>query len=132
MILLLIAAAVLQNVTLSGNIFAFALAVFLTLTSLFSFGILLSCLCSNVKQATGIGFTILIPMIFLSGATMPLSAFPDAMSGVANLVPLRYAVVMLQNTFLGKPFSDSIVPMLVLASITVVCTVLSFVLFKWE
>ncbi len=130
--ILFIAGSVLYDVTLTGNIFAFGFSLILSILAMFSLGFLLSCLCSGVKQITGIGFAILVPMIFLSGATMPMGAFPDVMQNISKFVPLTYCVEFMQNMFLGKPISDNVTSIIVLCGITVVCTFLSFKLFKWE
>lgn len=115
-----------------GNFFAFALSLIMSITAIFSLGFLLSCVCKSVKQISTIGFAILIPMIFLSGATMPLGAFPEAMQNISKAIPLTYCVAFMQNTFLGKPFADSLTSIIVLLGITLVSTLLSFKFFKWE
>lgn len=132
-LLLFLYALIVYDVTLAGNFFAFIFSLLLSVAAMFSLGFLLSCLCRNVKQITAIGFAILIPMLFLSGATMPLGAFPDVMESVSKAVPLTYCVDFMKNTFNAVvPFGDNWLSIVVLTGITAVCTTLSLVFFKWE
>ena len=133
MLLLFAYAQIMFGVHVQGNIFEFIFAVTLSVVAMFSIGFLLSCLCKSVRQVTAIGFTILIPVAFLSGTTMPMGAFPDAMGTVSRAIPLTYAVDLMRNTFTGVvPFSDNLLSIAVLSAITVGCSLLSFVFFKWE
>ncbi len=130
--ILMFLAGLIFGLKMHGNFFAFALAVLMSVSAMFSLGFLLSCVTKSIKQITAIGFSILIPVIFLSGATMPLGAFPDAMQNVSKAIPLTYCVEFMQNTFLGKPFADNWISIAVLLGITVISTVLSLKFFKWE
>ncbi|MCL1997424.1 MAG: ABC transporter permease, partial [Turicibacter sp.] len=90
-------------------------------------------LCKSVKQVTAIGFAILIPVAFLSGTTMPMGAFPEAMGTISQFVPLTYAVELMRNTFTGSvPFAENGFYIGVLAGIAVVCWGVSLVVFRWE
>lgn len=133
MILLFSYAWIMFDVRLQGGFFEFTFAVIISVLSMFSLGFLLSCMCKTVKGVTGIGFAILIPLAFLSGTTMPLGAFPDAIGTVSNLVPLTHAVELMRNTFTGTvSFIDNMLHIGVLSGIFIVCTILSFLLFRWE
>ena len=133
MALLLTYAFVVFDVSLVGGFWGFAAAVALSVVSMFSIGFLLSCLCKSVKQVTAIGFAILIPVAFLSGTTMPMGAFPEAMGTISQFVPLTYAVELMRNTFTGSvPFAENGLYIGVLAGIAVVCWGLSLVVFRWE
>jgi ABC-type polysaccharide/polyol phosphate export permease len=64
---------------------------------------------------------------------MPIGAFPDAMENISKAVPLTYCVDFMRNTFTGTvPFADNAVNIAVLAGITLVCCLLSWVFFRWE
>ena len=133
MALLFLYAQLMFGVHLQGNVFAFSFAVMLSVVAMFSIGFLLACLCKNLKQVTAIGFTILVPMTFLSGTTMPMGAFPDAMENISRFVPLSHCVELMRNTFTGtSTLGDNLFAIIVLSVITVICCALSFVLFKWE
>lgn len=121
------------DVILQGSLASFLLSLALSVAAVFSIGFLLSCVCKSVKQVTAIGFTLLVPMLFLSGTTMPMGAFPDVMGIISKAIPLTYCVELMKNTFNGiKPIADCMPEIMVLSGITVVCTLLSFVFFKWE
>lgn len=132
-ILLFAYAYIRYDVILQGSIMSFLLSLFLSLSAMFSIGFLLSCICKSVKQVTAIGFTLLVPMLFLSGTTMPMGAFPDIMGKISKAIPLTYCVEFMKNTYNGiTSLSDCLPEIIVLSSITVLCTLLSFIFFKWE
>ncbi len=131
--MLFLYAFLVYDVRIQGNFFAFLFSVALSFAAMFSLGFLLSCLCKNVKQIMAIGFAFLIPMLFLSGATMPLGAFPDVMGKISKAMPLTYAVDFMKNTFNAlNSFGDNWLNIVVLSAITIVSAGLSFVFFKWE
>lgn len=132
-ILLFAYAYIRYDVYPQGNLASFLLALCLSIAATFSIGFLLSCVCKSVKQVTAIGFTLLVPMLFLSGTTMPMGAFPDAMGKISKAIPLTYCVEFMKTTFNGTaPLGDCMTEIVVLSGITVVCAILSFVFFRWE
>jgi ABC-2 type transport system permease protein len=133
MVLLFAYAFFVYGVKLQGNFFSFFLATFLSITAMFSLGFFISCICKTLKQATAIGFVLLIPMLFLSGATMPMGAFPSIMENISKAFPLTHCVELMKSTFNGtSKLVDSWVNIVVLSSITIVLTGLSIKLFSWE
>jgi ABC-2 type transport system permease protein len=133
MVLLLAYAYFRYDVKLQGNFASFLLSLVLSLSAMFSFGFLLSCLCKNSKQVNAVGFTLLVPMLFLSGATMPMGAFPDVMGKISKAIPLTYCVEFMKATFTGTAtLGECGLEIAVLAGITLICTILSLVTFRFE
>lgn len=74
---------------------------------------------------------VYFPMIFLSGATIPLQIFPDAMKTIAAALPATYAVELLQHAWLDGA-TDVALDLGVLAGVVVLGTATASRLFRWE
>ena len=69
-------------------------------------------------------------MLFLSGATMPDMLFPDTLKRVSGLLPMSYAVDLMQGVFAGDAFPLHAKEMLVLGGVTVICTAVGAALYR--
>jgi ABC-2 type transport system permease protein len=68
--------------------------------------------------------------MILSGAGPPREVMTEAMHYVADITPLRYVILLLQDPWLG--FGWDTKSMLIVLGITVVAAILSLRFFKWE
>jgi ABC-2 type transport system permease protein len=127
----LVAKAV-YNVHFFGNFVYFVLALLLSIICIFSIGMLIGSVSSNVKQANTISYCIFFPMLFLSGATVPIELFPDNVKKVAEFIPLTYIVEMLKGVWLNQTGINYFKDIIILLIITIVCTLIAIKLFKWE
>ena len=115
------------------HIFQFTLSFMLAAFAMFSIGVSLNILAKNLQHAMAMNFIIFYPMLFLSGATIPLSVMPESMQAASDYIPLKYVVVLLQNAWLGDLFTvSSIKPTIVLTVLSVVTVFASTKLFKWD
>lgn len=130
--LLVIISYLVFHFKLLGSIFLVILFMILIICSIFSIGLIIASLFRSAKTATTVAMMIYFPMIFLSGATMPLELMPSTIQKIANVLPLTHAVNVLKGAWLNKPFSDYSTSFIVLVAIFIVCSVLSVKLFKWE
>jgi ABC-2 type transport system permease protein len=71
-------------------------------------------------------------MLGLSGLFVPIAALPPALQAVARLLPLTYAVSLLQGIWRAEPWSAHLGDIGALAIVCGVCTALSARLFRWE
>jgi len=110
---------------------AFILAFLLSIFSIFSFGFLIASIAPNAHAAGAIANLVYFPMLFLTGATIPLEIMPKIMVKISKILPLTYAVDLLKNTWLGSDTSY-LLNILVLVSILIVSLVVSLFTFKWE
>ena len=79
-----------------------------------------------------IGMVALYPMIFLSGAAIPLEILPDSVQTISNFLPLTYVVRLLRGLWFGEAWGSLAVETGVLAAVLVVCTAISVRFFRWE
>jgi len=110
---------------------SFILSLLLSIFSIFSFGFLIASVAPNAHAATAIANLVYFPMLFLTGATIPLEVMPEIMVKISKILPLTYAVDLLKNTWLGNKVSY-LQDVLVLVSILIVSLVVSLFTFKWE
>lgn len=130
--LLIVISLIAFNFELIGSVLIVMLLTILVVCSIFSIGLLIASIFKSSKTATTIAMMLYFPMIFLSGATMPIELMPDTVQKWANVLPLTHAVKVLKSAWLNKPFSDYSISFIVLISIFIVCSLLSVKCFKWE
>ncbi len=115
-----------------GNLFYFILALLLSMLSIFSIGFLIAAVVPNSNAAIGVAYLVYFPMLFLSGATIPLQIMPPAVKAISQFLPLTYCVDLLQGVWTEASPSGLLNPILVLMMVGAVCTVLSVRFFRWE
>lgn len=72
------------------------------------------------------------PMMFLSGATIPLEAYPDILQKISIFVPLTYVVKVLRDGWNGTLFtSGAMVDVGVLIGILIFSTIIGLKYFHW-
>ena len=113
-------------------IFGFTMALLISTWSILSIGFLIASLVPTARFAQPVGAAILYPMIALCGLFVPLQSLPPALQAVARLLPLTYAVSLLQGIWQGEAWSAHIGDVSALVVVFVICTGLSAKVFRWE
>ncbi|HEY76016.1 MAG TPA: ABC transporter permease [Thermoflexia bacterium] len=106
--------------------FALASASFLTT------GYLIASLAPTARVAQVVGMIVFYPMIFLSGATIPLQVLPETVQNVARFIPLTYAVRLLQGLWFGDPWGDHLREVAALTGLLVVGGIAAARTFRWS
>jgi ABC-2 type transport system permease protein len=104
----------------------------LSMVSTFSLGFIIASLAPTVRTAETVGMAIYFPMIFLSGATIPIQTFPDGLRKGAQLLPMTHIVALLQGVWFGGKIPDHLVNIAVITGLAVVGVIVSAATFKWE
>jgi ABC-2 type transport system permease protein len=112
--------------------FSFTIALLISTWSILSIGFLIASIVPTARFAQPIGAIILYPMIAVSGLFVPVESLPPALRAVARVVPLSYAVSLLEGIWRGDAWSAHIGDVAALAVVFVVCTALSAKVFRWE
>lgn len=131
-LILIIVGKLVFHLQFFGNIFYFFVAYLLSMVCIFSIGFLIAAIAPNNRAASAIAFLLYFPMLFLSGATMPLQMMPDFIIHVSRFIPLTYCVEILQGTWMGGQLGMYGNAILIVAAISIVCTGISIKLFRWE
>jgi ABC-2 type transport system permease protein len=111
---------------------SFAIALLISTWSILSIGFVIASIVPTARFAQPIGAIILYPMIAVSGLFMPVESLPPALHAVARVVPLTYAVSLLEGIWRGDAWSAHMGDVAGLAVVFVVCTALSAKVFRWE
>ncbi|MFS0862720.1 ABC transporter permease [Fredinandcohnia sp. 179-A 10B2 NHS] len=117
---------------LTGHAFEFFIALTLCSITFFSIGFVVSSLTKRMQTALGIAMISMYPMMFLSGATLPIETYPEFLQKLAAFVPLTYVVNVLRDGWNGTLFtSDSLLDISILAGIFLVSAVIGIKYFRW-
>ena len=113
-------------------LFGFAMALLISTWSILSIGFLIASIVPTARFAQPIGAAILYPMLALCGLFVPLESLSPALRAAARLLPLTYAVSLLQGIWKGETWSAHIGDVAGLVVVFVICTALSGKVFRWE
>ena len=112
--------------------FSFTIALLISTWSILSMGFLIASIVPTARFAQPIGGIIMYPMIAVSGLFAPVESLPPALHAVARVVPLTYAVSLLEGIWKGEAWSAHVGDVTALAFVFAVCTALSAKVFRWE
>lgn len=129
---LLLAGWLLYHVRFEGQPLNVFLAVLLGGTAMFSVGYVIASLAPSARAAQVIGMAIFYPMMFLSGAGMPLEILPASIRRIADFLPLTYVVKLLRGLWFGETWGQHLLETVVLVGILGVCTAVAARFFRWE
>ncbi len=139
---LLLTAATLALMVMAGKryypvgihvpLFSFTMALLISTCSILSIGFLIASIVPTARFAQPIGAIIMYPMIAVSGLFVPVAALPPSLQAVAKVVPLTYAVSLLEGIWRGDAWSAHLGDVAALAVVFIVCTALSAKVFRWE
>jgi ABC-2 type transport system permease protein len=139
---LLLTAATLALLVLAGKryypvgvhapLFSFTIALLISTWSILSIGFLIASIVPTARFAQPIGAFIMYPMIGVSGLFVPVAALPPVLRAAARVVPLTYAVSLMEGIWKGDPWSAHVADIAALVVVFVVCTAISAKVFRWE
>jgi ABC-2 type transport system permease protein len=119
-------------INLNVSVLGFALALLISTWSILSIGFLIASIVPTARFAQPIGAAILYPMLGLCGLFVPVESLPPVLRAVARVVPLTYAVSLLQGIWKGEAWSAHIGDIAALVVVFAICTALSAKVFRWE
>jgi ABC-2 type transport system permease protein len=119
-------------VDVAAPVFSFALALLISTGSILSIGFVIASIVPTARFAQPVGAIILYPMVGLSGLFVPVTALPPALQALARVLPMTYAVSLLQGIWKGEAWSAHLADIAALAFVCVIGIALSAKLFRWE
>jgi ABC-2 type transport system permease protein len=132
LILMVLAGKRYYPVEVNVPVISFTIALLVTTVSILSIGFLIASLVPTARFAQPVGAFILYPMIALSGLFVPIASLPPMLQIAAQVMPLTYAVSLLEGIWRGDAWLAHAGDLLALAIVFVVCTALSAKMFRWE
>src|SRR5579862_1578490 len=113
-------------------IFGFTIALLISAWSILSIGFLIASIVPTARFAQPIGAAILYPMIGLCGLFVPVQSMPPSLQALARVLPLTYAVSLLEGIRKGEAWSAHLGDIAALVVVFAICTALSAKVFRWE
>lgn len=132
MLILVVAGKLIFGLRIAGAWLSVLAAFLLSALAFFAIGYIIASLAPTARLAQVIGMVIFFPMMFLSGAGMPLQLLPENLRRVSDFLPLSYVVRLIQGLWFGDPWAELWLPTLVLGGIFVLGTAIASRLFRWE
>ena len=132
MALLIVVAKLVFNLKFTGNVLEVAIVFLLSILSIFSIGFLIASIAPNMKAAGAIANLIYFPMLFLTGATVPIEIMPDFMQRISKILPVTHVVEAMKHVWLGDGIFTCWQSILVLIGVMIGCFALSIKFFRWE
>jgi ABC-2 type transport system permease protein len=132
MAILVLTGKLIFGLRMAGSWFSILAAFALSSFSFFSMGYLIASIVPTARIAQAVGMVIFFPMMFLSGAGMPLQLLPEKLQKVSDFLPMSYVVRLIQGLWFGESWRALWLPTLVLAILLVAGAVLSARSFRWE
>jgi ABC-2 type transport system permease protein len=139
---LLLTAATLALLVLAGKryypvgvhapLFSFTIALLISTWSILSMGFLIASIVPTARFAQPIGGFIMYPMLGICGLFAPVALMPPVLRAVAKVVPLTYAVSLMEGIWKGEAWSAHVGDVAALVLVFAVCTTLSAKVFRWE
>ncbi len=127
-VLMCMVAIVLFGVPFTGSYGWLLFSLLLYILSLNGIGLMLSAICNTQQQAILGTFTLVVPSVLMSGFATPVENMPHVLQWVAQAIPLKYYLIILQGSFL-KDLPVSVIwandwPLLIIAAVTLTSAVL--------
>jgi ABC-2 type transport system permease protein len=110
----------------------FTMALLISTCSILSIGFLIASIVPTARFAQPIGAAIMYPMIGVSGLFVPVESLPPAAQVVARVIPLTYAVSLLEGIWKGDAWWAHAGDIAALTIAFTVCIALSAKVFRWE
>ncbi|MFU8889329.1 MAG: ABC transporter permease [Trueperaceae bacterium] len=107
-------------------------AALLDVAAFLAFGYALAALLPNARAVPVVGNVLVVPMLFLSGATAPLEVMPAAVQRAAQYNPLYHAVALLRGAWFGESWSALAASVAVVAGLLVGGAAFAARRFRWE
>lgn len=131
-LLLLVVGRVAFGVQRDGSLLAVLGGFTLCALSFFSLGYLIASLAPTARAAQTIGMLLAYPMMFLSGATLPLELLPSGLRQVAEFIPLTHVVTLMRGLWAGEPWTALRPDVVILTAILLAGTTIAVRVFRWQ
>ena len=126
-------ARTIYHVASFGNLLSLFLLVTIGTVSFGSLGLVIASVTNTMQETQVLNQLLWLPLIFLSGATIPFTVLSNSVKHIALFLPATYLVHGLKNAIVNSDGPDKILLPLVSLGIWFLLTLfLSSQLFRWE
>jgi hypothetical protein len=129
----LLFARLIFHVTNLGDVLSLFVLVTVGTVAFASLGLVVASVTNTMQETQVLNQLLWLPLIFLSGATLPIAYLPKVAQGVAVFLPATYLVTGLQNAMYSSfPVWKLLTQILSLFFWTVLTFFVAAQLFRWE
>ena len=132
MVGLVVIGRLLYRVRFDGRAVAVVPAVVFSGLAVLAVGYLIGSVAPSARTAQVVSMVIFYPMVFLSGASIPLDVMPQSVRRISDLLPLTYVVKLLRGLWFGDAWGDHLLETAIIGGVLVVSTLLAARFFRWE
>ncbi len=126
-IVMMLAARFVFGVPFSGSVLALFLCLILYIFSVVGVGLMISAVCATQQQAILGTFAAGVPMVLLSGFATPVENIPEWLRWIAEIIPLKHYLIILQGSFLKalppQELLASAWPLAIIAAVTLAAAI---------
>ena len=116
------AGAFIFRIPFTGSLLLLLISLVMFIISVVGIGLMISSICKTQQQAILGTFSIIVPLILLSGFATPVENMPYILQLVAEANPLKHFLIIVQGSFLKSLSAEmvfaSVWPMLIIFSVT--------------
>ena len=116
------AGAFIFKIPFTGSLILVLLSLIMFITSVVGIGLMISSICQTQQQAILGTFSVIVPLILLSGFATPVENMPQALQYLAEANPLKHFLIIVQGSFLKNLSFEMVIanswPMFVIFTIT--------------
>jgi imidazolonepropionase-like amidohydrolase/ABC-type multidrug transport system permease subunit len=121
------------HMPLPANLFSIFLFVGVGVVAFRSMGMIIAAVVNSAQEAAILTQILYIPMLFLSGATFPVSIMPIWVQTIAQFLPATYLYQGMQAIMIGgQSLAANLLPVLALVITLAVALTVGIKLFRWE
>lgn len=131
-LLLLLTGKLAFDVRFEGSVLNVLGGFLLGTLAFFALGYMVAGLAPTARLAQTVGMVLAFPMMFLSGATIPLEVMPEGVQAFSRYIPLTYVVKLIQGLWFGDGWGEHVTEVAVLIGCLVVGGGIAARTFRWE
>ncbi len=131
-LLLFLVGKVAYNVRFDGEPFSVLAGITLGTCTFLAVGYILAGLAPSARLAQVVGMVIFYPMMFLSGASIPLEMMPEGVQTFSRYIPLTYVVALLKGLWFGGGWGEYLLEVGVLLGLLAAGVLIAARVFRWE
>ncbi len=131
-VLLVVLGKAIYHVRFDGSWPVVFLAFTFSALAFFALGYLVGSLAPTARTSQAVGMALAFPMMFLSGAAIPLEVLPHSVRRVADFIPLTHVVTLMRGLWAGGTWGQHMTDTIVLLATLVIGAAISAKAFRWE
>jgi ABC-type multidrug transport system permease subunit len=115
------------------NLFSLVALITIGIWAFRALGLIVASVVNGMQESTVLIQVLYMPMLFLSGATIPLTLLPVWAQVAGQFLPASYLITGIQGVFLKhETLAQNLVPAGAMLLAIVIATFISVQLFRWE